>query len=123
MPIHSATGLVTGVRAKIAKGADWFQDPNLTLRGGAFSSDADVYFVGSPVAETVDGGSYAVQFNTGSIYSRWGGEADHRVRRGRDADTYSVPPPTSVDEDVIRREQDEQWEFALRNGMPWPSAE
>ena len=37
--------------------------------------------------------------------------------------TYSVPPPTSVDEDAIRREQDEQWEFALRNGMPWPSAE
>ena len=122
MPIHSATGLVSGVRAKIAKGVDWYQDPNLSLRGGAFSSDADVWYIGAPVSETVAGGSYAVQFNTGSIYSDGVVRPTVAYVAVADADTYSVPPPTSVDEDAIRREQDEQWEFALRNGMPWPNA-
>ena len=64
-----------------------------------------------------------MQFNTGSIYSDGVVRPTVAYVAVADADTYSVPPPTSVDEDAIRREQDEQWEFALRNGMPWPNAE
>jgi hypothetical protein len=118
MPINAAPGLVTGIRARVAKGVDWFKDPNLTQRGGSMSSDADVVYVGAPVGETVEGGAYAVQVNTGAIY------ADGVVRptiiylATRDADTYSVPPPSQVDVDEVLDERDEEWRTWLLDGAP-----
>jgi hypothetical protein len=109
LPINAAAGLVTGIRARISQGVDWFKDANLTQRGGSFSSDADVVFVGSPVSETVEGGSYAVQVQTAAIY------ADKQVRptvvyiATADADTYSVPPPTTLDVAEIEAARDEVW--------------
>jgi len=123
MAINAAAGLVTSLRARIAAGVNWFEDPNLTRRGGSFSSNADVVYVGAPVGESVDGGSYAVLLNTGSIYS------DGIVRPTVayvaivDADTYSVPPPGPSDEDEIRAMVNAEWEHALRNGLPWPHVE
>jgi len=121
MPINAAPGLVTGIRARVAKGVDWFKDPNLTKRGGSMSSDADVVYVGAPVGETVEGGAYAVQVNTGAIYSDGVVRPTIIYLATRDADTYSVPPPSQLDEDEIRLEQNELWEDRLRHGEPWPT--
>jgi hypothetical protein len=121
MPINAAAGLVSTIRARIYAGVDWYEDPNLTRRGGSFSSNADVVYVGAPVGETVAGGSYAVQVNTGAIYS------DHVVRPTvvyvavADADTYSVPPPEPTDVAEIQAERDATWRDALMGGDPWPS--
>jgi hypothetical protein len=118
MPINAAPGLVTGIRARVGKGVDWFKDANLTLRGGSFSSDADIVFVGSPVGETVEGGAYAVQFNTGVIY------ADSQVRPTvayiavADADTYSVPLPGTGEVDEALDNRDAEWRDWLLDGAP-----
>ena len=122
MPIVAAAGLVSTVRARIAKGVDWYEDANLSRRGGSFSADADVVFVGSPVGELVEGGSYAVQVNTGSIYGDGIVRATVVYVAVADADTYTAVPPSGADADEIRLERDEQWEDALRRGEAWPSA-
>jgi len=121
MPIVAAAGLVSTVRARIAKGVDWYEDANLTRRGGSFSADADIWYIGAPVGELVEGGSYAVQVNTGSIYG------DGVVRPTivyvavADADTYTAVPPSGADADEVRELRDIEWEDALRRGEAWPS--
>jgi hypothetical protein len=120
LPINAAAGLVTTIRARIVKGTDWFEDPNLTRRGGSMSSDADVVYVGAPVGESVPGGSYAVQVNTGSIYS------DGVVRptiiyvATADADTYSVPPPgpSGPSEAEVQAARDAEWREWLLEDSP-----
>jgi hypothetical protein len=120
MPINAAAGLVTTIRARVPAGTDWFKDANLAQRGGGFAAEADVVFVGSPVGETVPGGSYAVLFNTGTLY---GGEVRPTIAyvATGDIDTYSVPPPSAVDVEEIEAQRDAAWENALRHGDPWPS--
>jgi hypothetical protein len=73
------------------------------------------------VGETVPGGSYAVLFNTGTLY---GGEVRPTIAyvATGDIDTYSVPPPSAVDVEEIEAQRDAAWENALRHGDPWPSA-
>ena len=118
MPINAAPGLVTGIRARVAQGTDWFKDANLTQRGGSMSSDADVVYVGAPVGETVEGGSYAVQVNTAAIY------ADGQVRptiiylATADADTYSVPLPGTGEVDEALDNRDAEWRDWLLDGAP-----
>ena len=123
MPINSAAGLITGLRTEVPQGVEFFADPNLTRRLGAMSSTADVVYVGNPIGETVTGGSRAIQVNTSSAYNDGSVRPTIVYVAADEVDPYSVPPPAEVDEAEIRREQDEQWEHALRNGMPWPSAE
>jgi hypothetical protein len=118
MAIQSATRLSSGIRAAILAGVDYYADPNRTKRLGAFSTDADVTFIGSPIGETA-GAAYAVQVNTASAYG------DGIVRptvvyvAASDADTYSVPPlgPT-VDEAEIQAERDALWRGWLLEGSP-----
>lgn len=118
MPINAASGLVTTIRARVLAGVDWYKDANLTQRGGSMSSDADVVYVGAPVGETVAGGSYAIQVNTGSIYS------DGLVRptvvyvAAADADTYSVNPIEQGDVEVALEARDAEWREWLLEGSP-----
>lgn len=116
MPINAAAGLVTNLRARLPAGTDWYKDANLAKRGGSFSSDADVTFVGSPVGELAVGGSYAVLFNTGTLY---GGEVRPTIAYVaiEDADTYTaeVPAP-DVDEAIAER--DLEWREWLLEGAP-----
>lgn len=121
MAMSAATGLVSTIRARIPAGADWYEDANLERRGGSFSSAADVYYIGAPISESAQGGSYAVLFNTGVLT---GGEVRPTVAYVAvgDADTYSVPPPGPSDADEVRLERDEQWEDAIRHGEAWPNA-
>ena len=118
MPIVAAAGLVTNLRARIAQGVDWYEDANLSRRGGSMSANADVVYVGAPVGELVEGGSYAVQVNTAAIYG------DGIVRPTIvyvavvDADTYSVPPPSEVDRDEIESARDAEWREWLLEGSP-----
>lgn len=122
MPINSADGLVTGLRADVPAGLDFFADPNLTEWLGSMSSAASVVYVGNPIGETVEGGSRAIQVNTGSAYND-GSTRPTIVYVAADAvDPYSVPPavPPSTDADAIREARDAEWEHALRNGDAWP---
>jgi hypothetical protein len=118
MPINAAPGLVTGIRARVAQGVDWFKDANLTQRGGSMSSDADVVYVGAPVGESVEGGSYAVQVNTGSIYSDGVVRPTIIYLATADADTYSVPLPGTGEVDEALDNRDAEWREWLLDGAP-----
>lgn len=124
MAIVSAAGLASNLRARIAQGVDWFEDANLTRRGGSMSANADVAYIGAPVGES-GAAAYAVQVNTGAIYSDGQVRATVVYVAAADADTYSVPPPPppSGDADEIRELRDIEWEDALRRGLAWPSVE
>jgi hypothetical protein len=116
MPIAAAAGLVTTIRARVPAGTEWFKDPNLAARGGGFSSEADVVFVGSPVGESVAGGSYAILFNTGALY---GGDVRPTIAyvATGDVDTYSVPAPVD-DLATAIEERDLQWREWILEGNP-----
>jgi hypothetical protein len=117
MPMQAAGGLVSTIRARIAAGVDWYEDGNLTRRGGSMSSDADVVYVAAPIGET-GGAAYAVVLNTGNLY------ADKVVRpsvvyvAAEDANTYSVPPPSELDADEIQSARDAEWREWLLEGSP-----
>jgi hypothetical protein len=116
MPIQAAPSLVTGIRAMVGAGVDYYADPNRTRRLGAFSVAADVVYVGAPVGESA-GPSYAVQVNTSSAYN------DGVVRptvvyvAAEDAETYSVPPSSSNEEQILE-ERDAAWRSWLLEGSP-----
>lgn len=107
MPINAARGLISELRAELAEGVEFFADPDLTRRLGAMSGPANVAFIGSPIGETIAGGSYAVQVNTGTAYS------DGSVRPTivyvaiGDVRTYSIPPPGDTAAAVAAR--DAEW--------------
>ena len=122
MPINAAPGLATGIRARVRQGVEWFEDPNLTRRGGAMSIDADVFYVGAPVGETVEGGSYAIQVNTGSLYGDGSVRPTIVYVAAGDADTYSVPPVIPPDVDAVLEERDEEWRTWLLEGAPGSAA-
>jgi hypothetical protein len=115
MPMQAAGGLVSTIRARIAAGVDWYEDGNLTRRGGSMSSDADVVYVAAPIGETGDA-AYAVVLNTGNLYG------DKVVRpsvvyvAAVDADTYTALPPSN-EADIIA-ERDLEWREWLLEGAP-----
>ena len=109
MPMQAAGGLVSTVRARIRAGVDWYEDGNLTRRGGSMSSDADVVYVAAPIGET-GGAAYAVVLNTGNLYSDGAVRPSVVYVAAEDADTYSSPPTAStVDEEEIRAARDAEW--------------
>jgi hypothetical protein len=116
MPMQAAGGLVSTIRARIAAGVDWYEDGNLTRRGGSMSADADVVYVAAPIGET-GGAAYAVVLNTGNLYG------DKVVRpsvvyvAAVDADTYSVPVP-AVDIEEALAERDAEWREWVLEGSP-----
>jgi hypothetical protein len=115
MPMQAAGGLVSTIRARIAAGVDWYEDGNLTRRGGSMSADADVVYVAAPIGET-GGAAYAVVLNTGNLYG------DKVVRpsvvyvAAEDADTYTAVPPSNEAE--IIAERDLEWREWLLEGAP-----
>jgi hypothetical protein len=116
MPMQAAGGLISTIRARIAAGVDWYEDGNLTRRGGSMSADADVVYVAAPIGETGDA-AYAVVLNTGNLYG------DKVVRpsvvyvAAVDADTYTAVPPASNEAEIIA-ERDLEWREWLLEGAP-----
>ena len=118
MPMQAAGGLVSTVRARIAKGVDWYKDGNLTQRGGSMSSDADVVYVAAPIGET-GGAAYAVVLNTGNLYSDGAVRPSVVYVAAEDADTYSSPPTSStVDLEEALDTRDAEWRTWLLDGAP-----
>jgi hypothetical protein len=117
MPINSAAGLVTNLRADVPAGLDFYGDPNLAKRLGSMSKAGSVVYVGNPIGESISGGSRAIQVNTGSAYS------DDSVRptivyvAADSIDPYTVPPAsTDVDEAIAMR--DAEWREWMLDGSP-----
>ena len=117
MPINNAPGLTTNQRADVPAGLDFFRDANLVTRLGSMSKAATVIVVGAPIGETVEGGSRAIQVNTGSAYSD-GTVRPTTVYVAADAiDPYTVPPP-STDANEIRALVNDEWRAVLMEGWP-----
>jgi hypothetical protein len=116
MPMQAAGGLVSTVRARIAKGVDWYKDGNLSQRGGSMSSDADVVYVAAPIGE-MGGAAYAVVVNTGNLYSDGAVRPSVVYVAAEDADTYSSPP-TTADLEGALDERDALWRAWLLEGSP-----
>lgn len=118
MSINAANGLVTGLRADVPAGLEFFGDANLSKRLGQMSKAANVVYVGNPIGETVPGGARAILVNTGSAYSD-GSVRPTIVYVAADAiDPVSVPPPASGDVDEAIALRDADWRDWLLDGSP-----
>lgn len=111
--MNAATGIMSTIRADVPGGLDWFEDANLTKRGGAFSKDSSVYFLGNPIGEAPEGGSRAVLIQTGNLYGDGSVRPSIVYVAAGAVHTYSVPPPVTEDVDQIVAEavaaRDEEW--------------
>lgn len=119
MAIASAANLTSSIRAELDAGVSFYADPNLRELLGELVADADVPFIGSPIGETVAGGSYAVQLVTGTAYSDGSTRPTVVYVAVADAHTYSIP--SDGDDQDVRDARDEEWEDALTHGETWPS--
>lgn len=121
LAINAAPHLATGIRAQVRKDVPFYSDPNLVNRLGAMAADSDVPFVGSPIGETVPGGSYAIQVMTGTAYSDGSVRPTVVYVRVADASTYSVPPPSGgpTDEELLEAKR-EGYDLAMSPFPPRP---
>lgn len=117
MPINSAAGLVTGLVVDVPEKLEFYADPNLTRRLGAMSKAARIVYVGNPIGETVEGGSRAVQLNTGSAYSDGSVRPTIVYMAAGAIDPISLPAPANdIDEAIAQR--DEEWRQWFLDGSP-----
>ena len=100
MAMNAAAGITSTVRADAPAGLDWFEDANLTKRGGSFSKAATVVFLGNPIGEKVEAGSRAVLIQTGNLYSDGSTRPSIVYVAAGAVRTYSIPPTPSTGTDV-----------------------
>jgi hypothetical protein len=101
LAINAAAGSTSNIRADVPEGTDWFEDANLTKKGGTFSKAATVIFGGNPIGESAEGGSRMVLINTGNVYGDGSVRPTWVYVHAADVLTHSVPPAPTGDIDQI----------------------
>ena len=111
MAINAAAGMVTGLRADVPAGLDFYRDANLRERLGSMAKSSSVVYVGNPIGETVEGGARAILVNTSSAYNDGSVRPTIVYVAAESIDPVSVPPTPPGDGDVTEAIEirDSEW--------------